>query len=175
MTLRPTTSGDVNRKPGLPPVANENSRVLILGSLPGDESLRLQRYYANPSNRFWSLLAGVLGAPVGSTHEQRLADLQAHGIALWDVLQSADRHGSGDNAIRRERPNDFVALFTEFPDLRRVAFNGTEAATLWRRSVQGTLDVELITVTLPSSSATPGRNVLRFDEKLARWRELLCE
>src|SRR3954464_7251471 len=123
--------GDVNRKLGLPPVADENSRVLVLGSLPGDESLRLQQYYANPSNQFWSLLAGVFGAPVGSSYEPRLAYLQARGIALWDVLQSADRRGSGDNAIRRERANDFVALFTEFPDLRRVAFNGTKAGALW--------------------------------------------
>ena len=165
----------MTRKSGLPPVVDAGSRVLIVGCLPGDESLRRGQYYANPMNQFWALLAGAFGAPVGSAYEQRLEYLEARGIALWDALGSADRHGSGDDAIRRERPNDFVALFTEFPDLRRVAFNGTKPVKLWRRSVQGTLGVELITATLPSSSATPGRNVLRFDEKLARWRELLCE
>src|SRR3954464_11650666 len=99
--------GDVNRKLGLPPVADENSRVLVLGSLPGDESLRLQQYYANPSNQFWSLLEGVFGAPVGSDYDERLRFLANHRVALWDVLQSAERRGSGDDAITRERPNDF--------------------------------------------------------------------
>jgi double-stranded uracil-DNA glycosylase len=162
-------------KDGLAPVVDENSRVLILGTLPGDESLRQQRYYADPSNQFWSLLAGVFDTPVEGTYAERLEFLATRGVALWDVLRSAERAGSTDSVITKPRPNEFGDLFAKFPALRRVAFNGTKAEGLWRRHIRTGIDVpqgSLITTTLPSSSGTPGRHVLPFDEKLVRWRVL---
>src|SRR5438105_5020495 len=118
-------------KIGLGPVVDQKSRVLVLGTLPGDESLRLQRYYSNPRNEFWALLASVFGAPTGETYEQRLAFLSDHEIALWDVLRSAERRGSSDAAIMNAEPNDFAQLFSEYPDLRRIAFNGGKAELFW--------------------------------------------
>jgi hypoxanthine-DNA glycosylase len=163
-------------KHGLAPVVDENFRVVILGTLPGDESLRQQQYYADPSNHFWALVAGVFGTPVDITYEVRLEFLAIRGVALWDVLRYAERSGSTDAAIANPQPNDFSDLFAKFPALRRVAFNGTKAEALWRRHIRTMIDVpheSLITTTLPSSSGTPGRHVLQFDEKLIRWRKFL--
>lgn len=163
-------------KHGLAPVVDENSRVLILGTLPGDESLRRQRYYSDPSNLFWSLMSGVFDAPVGRSYAERLEFLASRGVALWDVLQSAERAGSSDSAITKPQPNAFGDLFAKFSDLRRVAFNGTKAETLWRRHISKRTDVpheSLTTKVLPSSSGTPGLHVLPYDEKLVRWKEFL--
>ena len=44
------------------PVANERTRLLLLGSLPGEESLARGRYYAHPRNQFWRLAGTVIGA-----------------------------------------------------------------------------------------------------------------
>lgn len=163
-------------KLGLLPVVDDGSRVLILGTLPGEESLRQQRYYSDPSNQFWSLLSSVFGAPTGRTYPERLAFLASHAVALWDVLESAERVGSSDAAIKKPQPNDFGELFGRFPTLRRVAFNGTKAEALWRRYIRPKTDVpheSLITNVLPSSSGTPGRHVLPFEEKVSHWREFL--
>jgi double-stranded uracil-DNA glycosylase len=163
-------------KQGLPPVVDQRSRILILGTLPGEESLRQQRYYCDPRNQFWSLLANLFGVSPGEGYPDRLEFLADHGIALWDVLQTAERAGSTDAAITNPQPNDFADLFSKFPALRRVAFNGTKAELLWRVYVGPRMDVpheSLITKVLPSSSQTPGRHVLPFEEKLVRWREFL--
>lgn len=163
-------------KVGLGPVVDQKSRVLILGTLPGDESLRLQRYYSNPRNEFWRLLTRVFAAPTGETYEQRLEYLSDHGIALWDVLRSAERRGSSDAVIMNPEPNDFAQLFTEYPDLRRVAFNGGKAELLWRRYIAPMPDVphsSLATGVLPSSSGSPGQHVLPFEEKAVRWKQFL--
>jgi hypoxanthine-DNA glycosylase len=161
---------------GLPPVVDDQAGIVILGTLPGEESLRKQQYYADPSNQFWSLLARTFDAPVGTTYPDHLNFLATHGVALWDVLESAERKGSSDSAIKRSRPNDFDAFFTKFPQLRRIAFNGTKAEALWRTHIRprpGVPHRSLMASTLPSSSGTPGRYVLPFDDKVARWRECL--
>lgn len=166
----------MSTKRGLGPVVDAKSRALILGTLPGDESLRKQCYYSNPTNRFWTLLADVFGMSPGVAYAERLDFLADHGVALWDVLQSAQRPGSRDTAIADPRPNDFAELFATFPALRRVGFNGTRTESLWRTYVRTQTDVphaSLVTATLPSSSGTPGRNVLSYDEKLIRWTAFL--
>lgn len=163
-------------KHGLAPVVDENSRVLILGTLPGDESIRQQQYYADPSNRFWPLLAGAFGAPVGTSYPERLRFLETRRVALWDVLESAERAGSRDSAIANPKPNDFDALFAEFPCLLRVGFNGTKADDLWRKHIRPRAAVPhklLAAKVLPSSSGTPGRHVLSDGEKMVRRQEFL--
>ncbi len=161
---------------GLAPVIDEKSRVLILGTLPGAESLRQQRYYSDRRNKFWALLESVFGASAGRTYAERLEFLSSHGIALWDVLRSAEREGSSDAAIAQPEPNAFAELFVRFPALHRVAFNGTKPESLWLTHIIPRSDVphdRLVTKTLPSSSGTPGRYVLPFEEKLAHWSAFL--
>lgn len=111
------------------PVVNADTRVLILGSLPGVASLAAQQYYAHPRNQFWPLLATVLGQPglPALDYPQRLAHLQAHGVGLWDVVAQAQRRGSLDTAIRAAQRNDLARLVASLPALRLVAFNGATA------------------------------------------------
>ena len=70
------------------PVADQNSRVLILGSMPGKESLRKQQYYGHKQNAFWRLMCALLEKPYDEDYEKRLKMLLEHRIALWDVIQS---------------------------------------------------------------------------------------
>ena len=84
--------------------ADENARVLILGSMPGAESLRQQQYYAFKHNAFWRIMGELYGFPVETPYPERLAILKAHRIALWDVLAECERPGSLDSSIRAPRP-----------------------------------------------------------------------
>jgi len=163
-------------KRGLDPVVDDRSRVLILGTLPGDKSLRLQQYYCEPRNQFWRLISEVFGASPGRSYSERLELLASCGVGLWDVLESAERAGSSDSAIINPRPNDFADFFANFPALRRIAFNGAKAETLWRRHVAVRTDgphESVATVRLPSSSGSPGRYVLPFEKKVVRWKARL--
>lgn len=163
-------------KDGLDPVVDRQSRVLILGTIPGDESLRAKRYYSHARNEIWAILSKVYAEPIGSDYKGRLDFLRRKGLALWDVLRKAERVGSLDSAIRKPEPNDFGDLFEKFPELRTIAFNGGKAHKLYRTHVANQHRVPhdpLRTAVLPSTSPTPGRYVLPFEEKVARWKAFL--
>ncbi len=115
-------------KHSFPPIAAPDARVLVLGSLPGDRSLAAQRYYAHPQNQFWQLMSPVVGRDLPAlAYDDRLAALQAAGVALWDVIGSARRTGSTDAAILDIEGNDIVTLIATLPRLRAIAFNGGTA------------------------------------------------
>ena len=105
---------------GLRPNIDKDCRALILGSMPGVKSLEAQQYYAHPQNRFWPMMAHLLGEALPSAYEERLAMLLRHHIALWDSIGSCEREGSLDSAIRNEQGNDFAALLQEYPGIRQV-------------------------------------------------------
>lgn len=139
-------------KTAFPPSVAADARLLILGSLPGDESLRRGEYYAHPTNAFWWLVGEVLGAPLPALpYAERLARLRGAGIALWDVIAAARRPGSLDAAIRDAVHRDLAGFAAALPGLRAVAFNGGEAARRGRKELAGTAGLALID--LPSSSA----------------------
>ena len=156
------------RRIGFDPVADADTRLLILGSLPGDASLRAARYYAHPRNAFWRLLGGVLGEDLDTlAYEARLERLKARRIGLWDVIASAERSGSLDAAIRSPQAADLRGLVAGLPELRAVAFNGGLAARLGRRILEDHAD--LVLLDLPSSSPAHARPLA---EKAARWAAL---
>jgi hypoxanthine-DNA glycosylase len=133
------------------PAGATDARLLVLGSLPGEASLRAQRYYAHPQNQFWRLLGAAIGEELaGLAYDQRLARLTARGIALWDVVGEARRHGSLDGAIRNATANRLAEFVATHPRLKAVAFNGKTASRLGRAALAGFGSVELID--LPSSS-----------------------
>ena len=142
--------------------------MLILGSLPGEASLRAQRYYAHPQNQFWRLLGAAIGEDLAAMpYDERLVRLAARKIALWDVVGEARREGSLDGAIRGATANqlaDFVATHTR---LKVVAFNGKTAARLGRAALVDLNDVRLID--LPSSSPA---YTLALTLKAERWSVL---
>lgn len=117
------------RKSGLPPIVDENTEILILGTLPSDKSLAASQYYANPSNDFWKLIGAALGQSLdGLSYKQKLALLRAHRIGLWDAFQACFRPGSMDKDMTERHPNDFTVLKSIAPSIRLICFNGTAAA-----------------------------------------------
>ena len=152
-----------------PPVAREDARVLILGSMPSVESLRQGFYYGHPRNAFWRILAEVFEAPLPRDVPAKRALLADNGVALWDVLQSCEREGSLDSAIRDPRPNDFAALFAACPGIQRVLFNGGIARTLFQRHCSAYLQGR-DWAQMPSTSPA---YTLSYERKLAQWRAAL--
>ena len=156
-------------KAGLPPIARPDARLFVLGSLPGDASLAAQRYYAHPTNQFWRLLGSAIGEELQSLdYESRLGRLAERRVGLWDVIASANRRGSLDQAIREAAHNRIDHLLHDFPDLRAIAFNGSAAAAAGRKLI-GASPEGLTLLELPSSSAA---NTQPFLEKAARWSVL---
>ncbi len=153
---------------GLPPVARSDARLFVLGSLPGDASLAARRYYAHPTNQFWLLLGSAIGEELQDlVYERRLERLAERRIGLWDVIASAARQGSLDQAIRVAEHNQLEHLLSDFPELEAIAFNGRTAAAVGRRLIGEPETLTLID--LPSSSAA---NTCALKGKMGAWAQL---
>jgi hypoxanthine-DNA glycosylase len=154
---------------GFPPVVDDHARVLILGSFPSAQSLAAGQYYANPRNAFWPITSELFGVDANAPYDSRLAALQSHGVALWDVLHKCHRIGSADSAIDPKIlvANNFVRLFAKYPTIARVYFNGAKAADLYRRLAHPVEGIHY--QRLPSTSPA---HAIRPDAKLAAWRAI---
>lgn len=154
------------RKAAFAPVVNADTRVLILGSLPGAMSLAAAQYYANPRNRFWQLVGEVIARPDLPVlhYKQQLAVLLANGIGLWDAVASAERPGSLDSAIRKAQPAALADLIAALPQLRVVAFNGQTSGKIARPLLSS---MALALIDLPSSS--PAHAALSLVQKRQMW------
>ena len=152
--------GTGSRKRAFDPVVDASTRLLILGSLPGEASLKAGQYYAHPQNGFWRLIGGVIDRPDLATqpYADRLDVLKAHGIGLWDVIAEAKRTGSLDTAIRLPRHADLKGLIAALLRLEAIAFNGGKAAREGAR-VLGPETGNLVRLTLPSSSLAMARPI----------------
>lgn len=158
-----------------PPIADENARILILGSIPGKASLAAGEYYAHPRNQFWPIMAELLGLGVLTDYSCKTKALIASHIALWDVMQSCYRSGSLDAAIDKESivVNDFSTFFNRHSRINRVFFNGTAAEQAFRRLVLPTLELTAVTFyRLPSTS--PAHAAMNLQQKLDFWRQILA-
>ena len=155
-------------KRSFPPIVDRETRLLVLGSLPGERSLAEARYYAHPRNQFWQLMSGVIDRDLAALdYAGRLAALRAAQVGLWDVVESASRSGSLDARIRDHRPNRLADLAASLPNLAAVAFNGGTAARVGRPQLAARPD--LILIALPSSSPA---FTMSLAEKGAQWRVL---
>lgn len=152
------------------PVVDAHTRVLILGSLPGEASLAHQQYYAHKQNKFWALVGEVIERDlVGMDYPSRLNTLLEHRIGLWDVVQEAQRIGSLDSRIRNHASNDLKVLLETLPNLVAIAFNGGTATKIGMRALSETANRYRIAC-LPSSS--PAYAALPYQAKLAKWHGL---
>ena len=150
------------------PHVTPDTRLLILGSLPGARSLADRQYYAHPTNQFWRLLGAIVGQPLAAMpYDDRLAALREAKVGLWDVIRTAERRTSSDGEIREVEAHDLAALVATLPDLRLIAFNGGKAASIGRKQLSPSGTIALID--LPSSSAA---HTMGFDAKLERWLAL---
>lgn len=162
-------------KQGFPPVIEKNSTVLILGSMPGEESLRKNEYYGHPRNTFWKIMAALFGIDSSMKYEERTRMLLNKRIALWDVMKICERKGSLDSNINNRTiiENDFVAFFNNYPNIRNVFFNGAKAEKEYIKRVLPKLPIskqEICYDRLPSTSPAMAQLPLRV--KISRWSKI---
>ncbi|MEM7183855.1 MAG: DNA-deoxyinosine glycosylase [Spirochaetota bacterium] len=159
------------------PVVDEDSILLVLGTMPGEESIRKQEYYGNPKNLFWDIVYRILQpkwdffATVHDTepYHKRLQLLQENKIALSDNLQYCDRIGSLDKNIRNHVKNDFASFFHKYQNIRRVVCNGELAYKYFKESNQTICGVRNIVITkVPSTSSANASNSFA---KLRDWKK----
>ena len=143
-------------------IADESSRVLILGSMPSVKSLEKSEYYAHPQNRFRRVISVVAGSEYDGSYARLVADLKTLGIALWDVIGECERTGSSDSTIKSAVPNDIYGLLRKYPNITRIAANGSKAAEILSKNFP---DLEF--TRLPSTSPLNAR--YRLDDLVAAY------
>lgn len=160
------------------PIANKNAHILILGSMPGKESLRASQYYAHRRNAFWPIMGELVGAAATLPYDMRTRMLKSAGIALWDVLASCTRRSSMDADIESDSicANDFASFFLKHPNITQVFFNGSMAEQCFHKHVQPLLEPRLEHrlrhyQRLPSTS--PANASMRYGQKLKAWKVIL--
>lgn len=156
-------------KNSFPPIADEKTEILILGSLPGEMSLELQQYYAHPRNRFWKVIAKITNSEIPENYEQKLSFLQQNRIGVWDVVQTAKRVGSLDTNILNEIPNDLESFINNHPSLKVIAFNGAKSRALFDKYF--VRQSKLKYLALPSTS--PANASFTFEKLCENWRKIL--
>ncbi|EJL87948.1 G:T/U mismatch-specific DNA glycosylase [Herbaspirillum sp. CF444] len=159
----------MSRKRSFAHVTDANTRLLILGSLPGEASLAHGQYYAHPQNAFWKLMSEVVGEDLRAMeYERRLQALIRHHVGLWDVIAEARREGSLDSKIADHAGNDLPGLLDKLPRLTTIGFNGGTAARLGLKVLKERAQQYRI-VLLPSSSPA---HTMAYAQKLEQWLAL---
>ena len=163
--------GGIYRVYSFPPIVSERSKLIILGSMPGELSLKAGQYYAHPRNAFWDIMGELFDAGPSLPYAERVARLQSVGVALWDSLQACTRSGSLDASITEEVANDFAALFAKYPNITHVFFNGSKPEKAFRRHVlPALLQDRYVFARLPSTS--PAHAAMRLEAKVQAWSVL---
>lgn len=158
-----------DRISSLEPVYTAGSTVLILGSMPGAESLRKQQYYAHPRNAFWKIMGDVCGFDAEQPYRMKIQSLKDAGISVWDVFKECERIGSLDSQIRSAEPNDIIGLSKRFKKLKGIILNGRTAFKGFERNLSGYLNIPYNCA--PSTS--PANAAMTYPEKLRQWKKAL--
>ena len=157
-----------------PPVAADDARILILGSMPGIASLQATQYYAHPRNHFWRIISEIYGQSAVPDYPQRLKLLCANRLALWDVLHSCVRPGSLDAAIEHHsaEPNELIGLLQSHPAIVRICCNGGTAFTALRRYFGNALRARFPQVEVRQLPSTSAANASwSYARKLLAWQQ----
>lgn len=153
------------------PIINKECKILILGSIPGEESLRKQQYYGYPRNHFWKIMFTIFNTEFTDDYDEKTTFLLKNNIALWDVIQNCEREGSLDSNIKNPIPNDINGLLLKYPNIKLICFNGKKAEESFKRYVQKGLErKDIKTISLPSTSPA---NTMKFEDKLKIWIETI--
>ena len=151
----------------IPPLYDADSRVLILGSFPSVKSREAAFFYGHPQNRFWRVMARVLGCETPGSVPEKAAMLHAHHIALWDVIASCDISGSSDSSIRNVIPVDIMAVLSA-ADIRAIYCNGAASYSLFMRYLAPLCG--RTPVKLPSTS--PANAAWSMERLYGEWRQI---
>ena len=123
-------------KMGFPPVYDERSEVLILGSFPSVKSREISFYYGNRQNRFWRTICGFFGEEIPETVEGKKDFLTRRKIALWDMVVECEIEGSADASIQNAKTADLKEIFKCSP-IKKILLNGTLAYDLFIKEYEG--------------------------------------
>ena len=152
-----------------PPLYDENSEILILGSFPSVKSREMNFFYGHPQNRFWKVMSTILQEPLPVTVPEKKAMLLGHHIALFDVIRSCDIEGSSDSSIRNVQVNDLSDIIKTSRIGNRIYVNGNKARDLYMKYTLPQTGIPCIT--LPSTS--PANAAFSVDRLVGIWEEKL--
>ncbi len=158
-----------NIKTSFDPISNNNTTVLILGTMPGDKSLKIGEYYGHPGNKFWKIISTITDNNLPLTYSDKKELLLNSKIGVWDVAHSAKRRGSLDSAIQEEVPNDIDSFIARHSKLKIIAFNGSKSEKLFDKYFNRNSRIRYIS--LPSSS--PANTGIDFEAICNKWRQIL--
>jgi hypoxanthine-DNA glycosylase len=164
----------IKTKGGLGPIVDANTKTVILGTFPGDASIRKGEYYSSPNNDFWKLVGETIGTDLNNLdYLEKIKILRENGIGLWDLFEDVERQSSADNQIKAVKMNDLEKIFKLAPHVKKIGLNGKEASKysgdIDRIAKENGRNIEIIE--LPSSS---GSNRKELIERNKRWIMLLC-
>ncbi len=151
----------------IPPIYNEKSKILILGSFPSVKSREIEFFYGHPQNRFWRVIAAVFDCPMPQTIDEKRALLLTHGVAVWDVIGSCEIMGSSDSSIRDVVPNDLSEIFA-VADIKQIFVNGKTAEKYYSKYMKEQYGREA--VCLPSTS--PANAAWTIERLIDAWRKI---
>ena len=152
-----------------PPIIDKESKILILGSIPGVKSLEMQQYYAHPQNKFWKIIFELFNEKFTTDYDERIKILEKHHIALWDVIDTCERKGSLDSEIRNEEANKIEELLQNFPNIKAIFCNGQKSHKNLQKILGKKFRMPIIV--LPSTS--PAYAGLSYFDKLKSWYIIL--
>lgn len=154
----------MNRISSFPPLISEDSKVLILGSVPGIKSLEMQEYYAHPQNKFWRILFELFEEEFTTDYCGKIKLLKKYKIGVWDVIDSCERKGSLDTEIKNENHHNILKLLEDFPSIKVIFCNGQKSFKTLNKILPN--DLEIPIVVLPSTSPA---YTIPYEKKLQEW------
>ncbi len=157
----------MNRISSFPPIVSKDSKILILGSVPGIKSLEMQEYYAHPQNKFWRILFELFHEDFTADYAEKIELLKKNKIAVWDVIDSCERKGSLDTKIKNEAHHDILQLLQDFPSIKVIFCNGQKSFKTLRKILSDDLKIPILV--LPSTSPA---YTIPYQRKLNDWSVL---
>lgn len=157
-----------NRISSFPPIIDNNSKILILGSIPGVKSLEKQQYYAHPQNKFWKIIFELFHEEFTEDYQEKINVLKKNHIALWDVIDSCERKGSLDSEIKNEEANQIEELLENHPNIRAIFCNGGKSFKNLQKILGKNFRIPIYQ--MPSTSPL---HTVSFEKKFWEWKRIL--
>ena len=154
-----------NRIFSFPPIIDNNSKIIILGSIPGVKSLEKQQYYGHPQNKFWKIIFELFSEEFTENYEERIQILKKYHIALWDVIDSCERKGSLDSEIKNEEANQIAELLEKHQNIQMIFCNGGKSYKNLQKILGKNYKIPVFL--LPSTSPL---HTVSFEKKFEEWK-----
>ena len=155
-------------KQGFPPIVDDNSRILVLGTFPGEQSLQKNEYYGNTQNHFWKVLAGIFKCDVPQDYKDKITFLKRNRIALWDIFDKAAREGSADKKITKYALNDIIGLLKKYSKIERIICNGRTAYDFFVKNFKAGCNI-----TPQKAISTSPAAAIKLKNKINSWEKCL--